>query len=102
LKGVYGNVDKVDAFVGANSEPHVAGSEMGELNLAMWRKQFAALRDGDRFYYENDPVLNDPVVMALLRQLGITHKRTLGELIVLKSDVTRAELPANGNVFFAP
>jgi hypothetical protein len=69
LKAVYGSVDKVEAFVGAYSEPHLAGSEMGQLNAAMWSKQFAALRDGDRFFYANDPVLSNPVVNALQRAL---------------------------------
>src|SRR5262249_36730620 len=54
LKGVYGTEDKVDAFVGAFSEPHVPGTEFGETNLAIWTKQFTALRDGDRFFFEND------------------------------------------------
>ena len=59
LKGVYGagNVDEVDAFVGMLSEPHVRGTEFGELQLAIWTKQFAALSDGDRFFYLNDPFL---------------------------------------------
>ena len=39
------------------SEKHVPGTEFGALQLAMWKKQFAALRDGDRFFYANDPVL---------------------------------------------
>ena len=73
---------------------------MGELNNAMWRKQFAALRDGDRFFYANDPVLNNPAVNALQQSLGITHRRTVAQLIALNTNVPAAELPAN--VFFAP
>ena len=57
LKAVYGNVDRLDAFVGMLSERHVAGTEFGPLQLAMWKRQFDALRDGDRFFYLNDPVL---------------------------------------------
>ena len=36
----YGNVDKVDAFVGMVSEPHVPGTEFGPLQLAIWKSQF--------------------------------------------------------------
>ena len=36
LKAIYGNVDKLDAFVGMVSERHVAGTEFGELQLAIW------------------------------------------------------------------
>lgn len=45
---------------------------MGQLSNAMWRKQFAALRDGDRFFYAHDPVLSNPVVNAIQQALGIT------------------------------
>jgi peroxidase len=54
LQAIYGSVDNVDAFVGILAEPHVAGTEFGELQLAIWTKQFQALRDGDRFFYGND------------------------------------------------
>src|SRR5690349_12752444 len=36
LKGLYTTEDKVDAFIGAFSEPHVAGTSFGETNLAIW------------------------------------------------------------------
>jgi hypothetical protein len=57
LKAVYGSTDAVDAFVGLVSEPHAAGTELGELPLAIWRKQFTSLRDRDRFFYATDPAL---------------------------------------------
>jgi hypothetical protein len=80
LKAIYGSVDKVDAFVGMVSEPHVAGSELGPLQLAIWKRQFEALRDGDRFFYESDPFL------ARIQQIfGITYKHTLAELIKLNT-----------------
>src|SRR6266536_2693083 len=58
LKAIYGSVDKMDAFVGMQAEKHVAGSELGPLQLAIWKKQFEALRDGDRFFYLNNPGLS--------------------------------------------
>jgi hypothetical protein len=78
LKAIYGNVDKVDAFVGMLAEPHVLGSELGPLQLAIWKRQFEALRDGDRFYYANDPLLTQ-----IEQAYGITYKHTLAELIRL-------------------
>jgi hypothetical protein len=78
LKAIYGNVDKVDAFVGMLAEPHVMGSELGPLQLAIWKRQFEALRDGDRFYYANDPLLTQ-----IEQAYGITYKHTLAELIRL-------------------
>ena len=92
LRGTYTTVDKVDAFTGMVSEPHVDGTEFGPLQLAIWTKQFAALRDGDRFFYANDRTL--PV---LERALGVTYRHTLAEIINLNTD---AGVPAN--VFKAP
>jgi hypothetical protein len=92
LKAIYGTVDKVDSFVGMVSEKHIAGTEFGPLQLAIWKKQFQALRDGDRFFYLNDPALN------VIRQLyGISYQRTLSQLIAADAGVT---VPAN--VFKAP
>ena len=36
------------------AEPHVPGTEFGELQLAIWTREFQKLRDGDRFFYGND------------------------------------------------
>ena len=80
LKAIYGSVGKLDAFVGMVSEQHVPGTEFGELQFAMWKQQFAALRDGDRFFYLNDPVLTD-----IEHLYGITYRHTLAELIELNT-----------------
>ncbi len=90
LKAVFGSVDDIDAFTGMISEPHVAGTEFGELQLAMWTEQFAALRDGDRFYYGNDPVLDQ-----IRREYGIDYRQSLGDVIAANADVGEAELPEN-------
>ncbi len=92
LKAIYENVDSLDAFVGMVSERHVPGTEFGELQLAMWRKQFEALRDGDRFFYASDPAL--PLIE---KQYGIGYRRSLAELIRLDTGVT-----VRPNVFRAP
>jgi hypothetical protein len=78
LRAIYGNVNgNVDAFVGMVSESHASGSELGELQLAIWRKQFTAVRDGDRFFY-----LNDLAVLNAIRDgLGIDFRRPLSQII---------------------
>ena len=78
LKAIYGSVDKVDAFVGMVSERHVPGTEFGPLQLAMWRDQFTRLRDGDRFFYQNDPVLS--VIAGLF---GVTYRHSLADIVTL-------------------
>ena len=72
------------------SEPHVAGTEFGELQLAMWTQQFQALRDGDRFFYGNDPAL-----AAIADAYGIDYRRSLADVIAANTDVDVDELPAN-------
>jgi hypothetical protein len=91
LKAIYGSLDTVDAFVGMVSEPHVAGTEFGPLQLAIWKRQFQALRDGDRFFYANDPLLS-----VIARAYGITYRHTLAELIKLDTGAT-----VEPNVFLA-
>jgi Animal haem peroxidase len=80
LKAIYGSVNKVDAFVGMVCEPHLAGSEMGALQNAIWTKQFVALRDGDRFFYGNDPTL-----ATIRNRYGIDFRHTLAEIINLNT-----------------
>jgi hypothetical protein len=91
LRAIYGDVDKIDAFVGMVSEKHVPGTEFGPLQLAMWKKQFQALRDGDRFFY-----LNDPELQTISQTYGVSYRHTLAELIKLDAGVT-----AQPNVFKA-
>jgi hypothetical protein len=90
LKAIYGSADNVDAFVGMVAERHVPGTEFGQLQLSIWANQFRALRDGDRFFYRNDPVLE-----RIRRAYGITYRHTLSELIALNTNVPAGDLPEN-------
>ena len=76
LKAVYGRQSAVDAFTGMASEPHMAGSDLGPLQQAMWKKQFESTRDGDRFFY-----LNDPALPAIQQLFGISARRSLAQII---------------------
>ena len=95
LKAIYKNVNNLDAFTGMNAEPHVPGTEFGELQLAIWKKQFQALRDGDRFFFGNQPILD-----SINNLLGINFQRTLAQVIADNTDIPASDLQAN--VFFAP
>ncbi len=53
LREAYGSLDDIDVWVGALAEDHVRGASVGELVQAVLVEQFTALRDGDRFWYEN-------------------------------------------------
>jgi peroxidase len=53
LQNVYGNVDNIDAFIGALAEDHAPGADVGPLTKAVLANQFTRTRDGDRFFYLN-------------------------------------------------
>ena len=76
LKAVYGDLSTVDAFVGMLAEPPLPGAEFGELQAAIWKRQFEALRAGDRFFH-----LNDPALAAIRSAFGIDYRRTLAQVI---------------------
>lgn len=80
LRAIYGSVDKVDAFIGMAAEPHPIGKEVGELQEAILRDQFTRLRDGDRFFFANDPALT-----MIEQQFGVTFRHTLAEIIQLNT-----------------
>ena len=56
LFNAYGSVDEIDLWVGGLSEDAIStnGAQLGPLFDALIKRQFTALRDGDRFWYEND------------------------------------------------
>lgn len=53
LTSVYAHVDDVDLWVGALAEDSINGGHVGELAWHVIRLQFQHLRDGDRYWYQN-------------------------------------------------
>jgi Animal haem peroxidase len=53
LEQAYGSVDAIDLWVGGLAEDHVAGGVIGQTFGLIVGDQFTALRDGDRYYFEN-------------------------------------------------
>ncbi len=72
LKTIYGDVNKVDLWVGLLAEDHVKGSSVGELTGKILVNQFTRLRDGDRFWYQNN---------LKGAELKMVEKTTLAEVI---------------------
>nr|NIP92047.1 hypothetical protein [Akkermansiaceae bacterium] len=85
-----GQVTSVDLWIGGISEDHLPGSQLGPTFHAIWTEQFTRLRDGDRFWFENDPFFS-PEELEEIRQT------TLADLIRRNSN---AEV--QDNVFLAP
>ena len=71
LKELYDDdVDNVDLFVGGLAEDHVVGGDIGATFGTIIKLQFEELRDGDRFYYENEDYLlfNEAQVASFKRR----------------------------------
>jgi hypothetical protein len=71
LAAVYPHVDQVDPWVGILAEDHVPGALVGPTAQRILGEQFAALRDGDRFWYE----LMDPRIVRFV------ERQTLARII---------------------
>jgi hypothetical protein len=78
LSRAFPNVDAVDLWTGGLAEDHVPGAFVGETFRAILTMQFRALRDGDRFWYENRPF--DPQTR---REIDTTR---LSDIIVRNTD----------------
>lgn len=59
LQTLYGSIDKMDSWVGLLAERHIPGSSFGETLSIILKDQFRRLRNGDRFFYLNNPNLSD-------------------------------------------
>ncbi|KAK8745909.1 hypothetical protein OTU49_000091 [Cherax quadricarinatus] len=82
LRVLYKDVDDIDIFIGGIAERPTAGSLLGHTFLCIVGDQFARLRVGDRFYYENGG-LESSFTEAQLEQI----KRTsLARIICDNSD----------------
>jgi hypothetical protein len=53
IEEAYGDVERVDVWVGGLAEDPAPGSMLGELFTLVLVDQFTALRDGDRFWYQH-------------------------------------------------
>jgi len=92
LEQLFGTVNNIDPFVGALAEDHLPGSSVGPLIKAVVGNQFERLRDGDRFFYTNDPFLHSDSVRRILDVDSVT----LAKVIRWNTDITGLQ----GNVFF--
>ncbi len=81
LENLYGDINDVDAWVGMLAEEHMPGALFGETIMKIMEIQFAALRDGDRFFYWNDPNLSN-------REKARIRDTRLHDIIMRNSDVT--------------
>lgn len=115
LAAAYDNdVNKIDAWIGLMIEDDLPNKIMGETNHNIIKTQFERLRDGDRFYYENDPfyttteiaeIQNTFLSDIILRNTSIetlqqdVFHATSCKKIVNCEDITDGELNREGALF---
>lgn len=86
LELVYGDVDDLDLWTAGLAEDHVPGAMVGETFRTIIAEQFRRLRDGDRFWFENDPYfianpeLLDEVTMTRLAEIIRRNTRIENEI----------------------
>lgn len=78
LESLYNDIDDVDLWVGLLSEDEIEGKLIGRTMSAMLSKQFTNLRDGDYYYYENDPFFSSSDRRRIKRTslTDIIHRNT--------------------------
>jgi peroxidase len=86
LKQAYGSVDAIDLWTGGLAEDHVAGSIVGSTFGKIIGDQFTALRDGDRYYFENQKFDQET--------LNEIKGTTLSDLILRDTDTTAMQSDA--------
>ena len=84
------NIDSIDPWIGFMSEDHGSTSIMGEGLDRILKLQFGFLRDGDRYYYENDPAFTEA-------QIAEIKSTKLSEVILRNTDIELLQ----DNVFIA-
>ena len=87
LASLYGSVDAIDPWAGMLSEDHVPGAAVGSTVQLILQHQYEDLRDGDRFYFENDPALSPAQIDEIknIRLSDIILRNT--EITILQEDV---------------
>lgn len=97
LRNLYESVDDIDVWIGSLCEDPLPGAAVGELIAASLIDQFTRLRDGDRFWYENDPNLTpDDITEISETRLSDIILRNTG-LNVTTGRAFKAHLALNNN-----
>ena len=65
LEQVYGDINDVDPWIGFMSEDHGSSTIVGEGMSTILKMQFGFLRDGDRYYYQNDSAFTADEIDAI-------------------------------------
>ena len=96
LTQTYARASEVDLWVGILAEDKLTGSHLGQVGSAIVADQFTRVRDGDRFYYEHDPVIT-----TLDQVLGLSlESLRLADIIEANTDLDVHDVFVAGAVEF--
>lgn len=90
LEATYGNINDIDPWIGFMSEDHMTNAIMGETMEQLLRMQFSFLRNGDRYYYENDPSFTQSEITSI-------KNTKLSEVLIRNTEIETMQ----ENVFIA-
>src|SRR5262249_36147856 len=99
LEATYGTVDQIDPFEGMLAEDHLPGADVGPTVEAILAQQFAALRDGDRFFYLNEAFTSEEANLIQQRNTLAKVIRNNTAVTNLQSDVFYFRAEVSGVVF---
>lgn len=77
---LYGSIDNIDPWVGMLAEDYMPGAMFGSTIRAILQEQFQRLRDGDKFFFEADPVLT-------VQEKSIIRQTTMRDIIMRNSEI---------------
>jgi peroxidase len=86
LQTLYGTVNNIDLWVGLLAEDRLPNKSVGKTIHAMLKSQFEKLRDGDYYFYKNDPA----IFSTLRNQINATKLSA-----VIKRNTTLTNLQSN-------
>lgn len=75
------DINNIDPWVGLVAEDHYPNSMLGETMNLLLTDQFSRLRRGDRFYFENDPMLSE-------QERNTIRQTTFSDIILRNTDLT--------------
>lgn len=95
IQRLYRQMNQIDPWVGMLSEARMPGALFGQTIMTIMKHQFLVLRDGDRFYFENDDAIPEEwkQYIQATRMVNVIKNNT--NISLMQENVFKAELPQN-------